>query len=67
MPMPYTIERYQGPGSNWTNYKVYPDGLKVIATAEEVQIWGHVQTLEKELEEERATAPAGGGKAAKRH
>lgn len=46
MPMPYTIERFPGPGGEKRPYKVYPGGSNCPASPEEVQAWEHVQELE---------------------
>lgn len=49
-------------------YKVYPNGSSVVASTEDLQVWDHVQELEKKLaatEEPSDQSPAANEPAAK--
>lgn len=52
MGMPYEIGLFDGPGTNKTAFKIYPGGFQQLASAEEIQVWQHVQELAKKGREQ---------------
>ncbi len=53
MSMPYTMIEVPfgstegGQPIQYRKFKEYPDGRKIIATSEELQVWEYVQELER--------------------